>query len=517
MFFSLRAPIEEGIQEYYVAIGSPNLWSDVERSDNFINFEISADRPVSRSDLAINGIDLLLEPERPSEIAIEIGNYGQEADAAPLEVVINNSTRRVKWVSMLGGDATRVVTIPFCTDEPVWTVSAVINPRFREMEFQAGNNAFYRDFRADLDLSVEDLSIHAPLFGEDEERDVTVSLTVKNNGRFPIEEDIAVLLTSSLFEEEDRPGTMIVEEGGIPAGEAVYLSHTFRGMPDAFFVKAVADYHNRVDEADEENNVATVYYQNPTPNVGRWFSIGPSKVIDGLNATGRLYHIAINPQNTKVMYVGAPSGSGGNGCGVWKTKDGGKKWFPITDALNSLMVGALAVDPWYPSRVILGTPHTHRDSCILWESENGGKSWKKLASLKGQFGGGSLLAFDSKAYNYIYLVLLDGIYVSNDNGNNWTRTLNGIPYDLVVDPLKSGHLYAAIKTTLGFEVFHSASFGKTGTWTSINGCGKNALPSVTQGAIDLGISGAKVFAAYFMTDTTFNLYATNGKLCQGSK
>jgi tetratricopeptide (TPR) repeat protein len=515
MSFSLRAPIEEGIQEYYVAIESPNLWSDVERSDNFLNFEISADRPVSRSDLAINGIDLLQEPERPAEIAIEIENHGQEADAAPLEVIINNSTRLVEWVPALDGDATQIVTIPYCADEPVWTVSAVINPRFREMEFQPENNAFYRDFRPNMDLSVEDLSIHAPLFGEDEERAVTVCLSVRNNGRYPVEENIAVLLTSSLF-EEDTPGAVVMFEEGIPVGEAVYVSHTFRNMPDAFFIKAVADIHQRVDEADEENNVATAYYQNPTPNVGRWYSIGPSKVIDGLNATGRLYHIAINPKNTQEIYVGAPSGSRGNGCGVWKTKDGGKKWFPITDALNSLMVQALAVDPWYPTRVILGTPHSHQDSCILWESVNGGQSWKKLSTLRANFQGKSILAFDTKVSNQMYLTLSDGVYVSGDYGKKWTRTLNGSVRDLVVDPLKSGNLYVAVQTTLGFEVYQSGSFGKAGTWTSINGCGKNALPAVTQGAIDLGISGSKLFAAY-MIDTTFHLYATNGKLCSGSK
>src|SRR5213593_143971 len=76
-----------------------------------------------------------------------------------------------------------------------------------------------------------------------------------------------------------------------------------------------------------------------------WAPLGPSAISDFYKSAGRVTAIAIDPTNANVIYVGAAQG------GVWKTRDGGTSWAPLTDAECSLAMGAVAVDPVTPNVV----------------------------------------------------------------------------------------------------------------------------------------------------------------------
>jgi hypothetical protein len=63
---------------------------------------------------------------------------------------------------------------------------------------------------------------------------------------------------------------------------------------------------------------------------GQWVSIGPDHVfgppVSGFgeyNAVGRITTIAVDPTNPQIIYVGSPGELGQEGCGIWKTADGG--------------------------------------------------------------------------------------------------------------------------------------------------------------------------------------------------
>src|SRR5215208_3891820 len=77
-----------------------------------------------------------------------------------------------------------------------------------------------------------------------------------------------------------------------------------------------------------------------------WLSIGPAHVFGpptaGLgtyNAVGRITTIAVHPTNSSIIYAGSAGQLGHEGCGVWKTINGGATWTPIADGLPTLAVG----------------------------------------------------------------------------------------------------------------------------------------------------------------------------------
>jgi photosystem II stability/assembly factor-like uncharacterized protein len=74
-----------------------------------------------------------------------------------------------------------------------------------------------------------------------------------------------------------------------------------------------------------------------------WVSLGP------INGAGRAAGIAPHPTDTGVLLQGSASG------GVWKTLDGGLTWYPTTDGLPDLAVGAVAWAPSNPDIAYAGT------------------------------------------------------------------------------------------------------------------------------------------------------------------
>ena len=128
----------------------------------------------------------------------------------------------------------------------------------------------------------------------------------------------------------------------------------------------------------------------------QWFPIGPASILDepGSNslfgiakkgaASGRIAAMAADPHNAKVYYIAAAGG------GVWKTKDGGISWVPLTDNVpgapfQDMFMGAIAIAPSDTNTIYAGTgePDFSGDSFygrgVLW-SPNGGLTWKLLGS-----------------------------------------------------------------------------------------------------------------------------------------
>ena len=65
-----------------------------------------------------------------------------------------------------------------------------------------------------------------------------------------------------------------------------------------------------------------------------WAPIGPSPIDQGaISANGQVTAIAVNPNNSNIIYIGTAWG------GVWLTRDGGDTWTPIFDRAPSLGVG----------------------------------------------------------------------------------------------------------------------------------------------------------------------------------
>jgi photosystem II stability/assembly factor-like uncharacterized protein len=192
--------------------------------------------------------------------------------------------------------------------------------------------------------------------------------------------------------------------------------------------------------------------------VGRWVSLGPTRINAGLGACGRLTAIAIDPTSPSTMYVGAP------GSGVWKTTDGGASWRPVADSLPTLATAALAVDPSAPARIYVATP-----GFGVFRSEDAGASWTQLSSdLQAEVRWGVLLVHPTNP-NLLYLASAVGVYRSSDFGATWQLSKSGgRATDLVMNRSNPSVLYVGI---MGDGVYQTTDGGAGGnsSWRKLTG------------------------------------------------
>jgi hypothetical protein len=211
-----------------------------------------------------------------------------------------------------------------------------------------------------------------------------------------------------------------------------------------------------------------------------WALLGPRPIGDLRDEdvsdpwSGRVSAIAPDPDDPATNYIGGASG------GVWKTVNDGASWRPLTDTLDSLAIGALAVQPGGTGVVIAGTgePNFSLDSYYgagIFRSSDGGKTWAKAATDVSADGCHFTdVIFDpADPANVLASALSQGdgpgcggagIYRSTDGGENWTRVFAGNVSDLAVDPTDATKWYAA---RYGVGIFHMSRTGAVGAQLSI--------------------------------------------------
>ena len=213
-----------------------------------------------------------------------------------------------------------------------------------------------------------------------------------------------------------------------------------------------------------------------------WSEVGP-RLIDTNGsdpekyAAGRVLSLASTTPDTNnqyTLYSGTADG------GVWKSADAGLDWTPLTDTqLNSLVIGALAVDPSSNATVYAGTGDAANPVEFFgygfYKSTNSGATWTQYnndANGNDLFTGRavSAIAVDPTNSNLVYAALVDGqtgtdvgVLVSTNGGQSWTQntgtgTLDQLPVsDLTIDA--SGNLYAAVVDGGKASVYYSNDHG----------------------------------------------------------
>jgi photosystem II stability/assembly factor-like uncharacterized protein len=226
------------------------------------------------------------------------------------------------------------------------------------------------------------------------------------------------------------------------------------------------------------------FARSQCPGVARWKQIGPGPIIITDNPegpdSGMVRDLAIDPRGSsdQTIYIATDNG------GIWKTTDGGTTWYPKTELMPSLNMGAVALDPGNPSIVYAGTGNEYNANFFkgagIYKSLDGGDSWTIL--------GGNL--FTNVAINRIVLpapnVLLiatgNGIYRSIDGGANFgnnTFCNNNAPIrtgdvtDLDVDTSLSTTAYASIAGSGIFKSVDSGATFPTNMFSASNGGANN--------------------------------------------
>lgn len=163
--------------------------------------------------------------------------------------------------------------------------------------------------------------------------------------------------------------------------------------------------------------------QVAAPATGTWSNIGPTKadiIKNGSSSlaktdSGRPRTILVDPANPQVIYLCTAGG------GVWKTTNGGSAWTPITETLGSLSCGFLAMDP-ADSRILylgLGDPFDGTGLGVV-KSTDGGETWGSAQSLGTSSSIKSILVNPSNR-NILLVSTNKGLFRSTDAGASFAQ------------------------------------------------------------------------------------------------
>src|SRR5215217_6040177 len=213
-----------------------------------------------------------------------------------------------------------------------------------------------------------------------------------------------------------------------------------------------------------------------------WVSLGPS------NGAGRISSVAVHPTTIGIVYVGANSG------GVWKTTNNGETWTNLTDSINNLNVGALALAPSAPNVIYVGTGSEHAAGIGLLRSIDGGATWQFPAEVIAA----RFFRISVHPTNPLELVAASdrGALRSTDGGNTWTVGIPPDPYlyvtDLERDPTNPLVLYATAGTSEGARVLKSTDGGTSFTEKMVG------LPAIPD-AMTIAITPSDPRVLYILT------------------
>lgn len=245
-----------------------------------------------------------------------------------------------------------------------------------------------------------------------------------------------------------------------------------------------------------------VVYAGATPRVDYfdpsrygWDSVGVFKSLDGGQTWWRIdkgidkpfiTSIAINPQDTQVIYVSTNAG------GVYRSDDGGSTWRPMNSGLFTLTIEQVALDPKNPQVVyavandIYGFIDDYLDPSMgiedraflhfapeeeypmggklggyggLFKSVDGGESWTYI-----MHGAIEWVLVDPVHTNILYIgIHTPGVYKSVDGGLTWQDANRGVLY---YDGTNIDHIYP-----------FAAAIDATGSVLYLGGCGRGLLTS----------------------------------------
>jgi len=171
---------------------------------------------------------------------------------------------------------------------------------------------------------------------------------------------------------------------------------------------------------------------------------------------------------------------GTNATGTWWTADGGVSWIPRINGLLNLQVRALAIDPENPAIVICGCQADAGNNPTIYRWNEAGTNWAAIsAGISNNINQiADLAILDDGVHNPIFLAAiansgqdLDGVWQSNDNGNNWSRIehdptlININDIEAIIEGDQS-YLYVAAKLD---DMSHLLRYSfAMGLWEDIN-------------------------------------------------
>ncbi|MEE4109265.1 MAG: hypothetical protein V2I24_07955, partial [Halieaceae bacterium] len=196
--------------------------------------------------------------------------------------------------------------------------------------------------------------------------------------------------------------------------------------------------------ADEQNGDGT--YDQALYDAMEYRLIGPYR-------GGRSGTVTGIPGDRDTYYFGSVGG------GVWKSDDGGSKWFNVSDGFFGGSVGSVAVAPSDPNVVYAGLGEkTIRGNVSsnfgVWKSTDAGKTWSFIGLEDTRHIGRIRVHPDNPDVVYVAAMgdlwqpgTARGVYKSTNGGESWDKVLfvseDAGAVDLTFEPGNARILYAS--------------------------------------------------------------------------
>jgi len=210
------------------------------------------------------------------------------------------------------------------------------------------------------------------------------------------------------------------------------------------------------------------------PDFPFWQFVGPNNFETPAGpVTGRVNAVVYDPADDNTFYIGAAIG------GVWKTTDRGKNWVPLSNAWPFEAISSIAIDPKNSKILYVGTGDFHgsdKQSFGLMKSTDGGATWTNLG--RAEFGETSVSKIVIDPENSDVIVLTCGrgrqgygqVWRSTDAGKTWKAVITDFAEwaEVAVSHIRvygDRWYYAVGWTGSEGKVYRSADRGAT--WTAL--------------------------------------------------
>jgi hypothetical protein len=248
---------------------------------------------------------------------------------------------------------------------------------------------------------------------------------------------------------------------------------------------------------EEYEKMKASFKTSRVADAATWKSIGPfSHTGSGTwsPGQGRVNVVAEDPNDSKTIYLGAPNG------GLWRSKDDGATWQPLTDDLPRIGVGAIAIDPKNSKIIYLGMGDDEASDCPsigVMKSINGGLTWNLTGLTFTATGGTNIKCTDvivsPDNSSILWASTSNGLYKTTDAGATWSQTLAGNIKGMNLKPGNSSIMY-----TVTANKFYKSTDGGT-TFTAIT----SGLPT-TAGRFSIDVTPADPERVYLLASATGN-------------
>ena len=295
-------------------------------------------------------------------------------------------------------------------------------------------------------------------------------------------------------------------------GEQESVGEQVPGMLEFYYMQRQygnpgIDIQRKIFQVYEELRDREQFSVRKPAYANKWINMGPT------NLGGRMRAVVFDPSNTNVIYAGGAMG------GVWKSTNGGENWFPLTDDLPALAIGALAIDPDNPNRIFAGTGEPVRqfsrasgapsyNGIGILRSEDAGATWEKLPW---PFSSSAVhrIVLHPQSADTMLVATMQNLWKTTNGGQTWLNAQSGVITDVVYKPDNPATVFVAIGNDMGGSngIYRSDAGGNRFTFRRLS----NNFPAGDScGRILLAVSPKKPNRLYVAVALNYRLRFSQG-------